>query len=83
MNEFTERNKMKRYTITVYDKNEKVTMKCNTNLYRKIAKEIKQEVMNGKSEEYAYIKVYDNLLHRYLTMFEIFNYFNDKFVIPV
>ena len=74
---------MKRYTITVYDKNEKVTMKCNTNLYRKIAKEIKQEVMNGKSEEYAYIKVYDNLLHRYLTMFEIFNYFNDKFVIPV
>ena len=74
---------MKRYTITVYDKNNKVTMKCSTNLYRKIAKEIKQEVMNGKSEEYAHIKVYDNLLNRYLTMLEIFNYFNDKFVIPV
>ena len=74
---------MKRYTITVYDKDEKVTMKCNTNLYRKIAKEIKQGVINGKSEEYAHIKVYDNLLNRFLTMFEIFNYFNDKFVIPV
>ena len=74
---------MKRYTITVYDKDNNVTMKCNTNLYRKIAKEIKQEVINGKSEEYANIKVYDNLLNRYLTMFEIFNYFNDKFVIPV
>ena len=74
---------MKRYTITVYDKSEKVTMKCNTNLYRKIAKEIKQEVINGKSEEYSTIKVYDNLLNRFLTMFEIFNYFNDKFVIPV
>ena len=74
---------MKRYTITVYDMDDNVTMKCNTNLYRKIAKEIKQEVINGKSEEYAYVKVYDNLLNRYLTMFEIFNYFNDKFVIPV
>ena len=74
---------MKRYTITVYDKNDKVTMKCSTNLYRKIAKEIKQEVINGKSKEYANIKVYDNLLKRHLTMFEIFNYFNDKFVIPV
>ena len=74
---------MKRYTITVYDKDEKVTMKCNTNLYRKVAKEIKQEDINGKSEEYAYIKVYDNLLNRYLTMLEIFNYFNDKFVIPI
>ena len=74
---------MKRYTITVYDKSGKVTMKCNTNLYRKIAKEIKQEVINGKSEEYSTIKVYDNLLNRFLTMFEIFNYFNDKFVIPV
>lgn len=58
-------------------------MKCNTNLYRKIAKEIKQEVINGKSEEYSTIKVYDNLLNRFLTMFEIFNYFNDKFVIPI
>ena len=58
-------------------------MKCNTNLYRKIAKEIKQGVINGKSEEYAHIKVYDNLLNRFLTMFEIFNYFKDKFVIPV
>ena len=74
---------MKRYTITVYDKSEKVTMKCDTNLYRKIVKEIKQEVINGKSEEYSTIKVYDNLLSRFLTMFEIFNYFNDKFVIPV
>ena len=74
---------MKRYTITVYDKSEKVTMKCNTNLYRKIAKEIKQEVINGKSEEYARIQVYDNLLKRYLTMIEIFNYFNGKLVIPV
>lgn len=74
---------MKRYTITVYDKDGKVTMKCNTNLYRKIAKEIKQEVMNGKSEEYAHIKVYDNLLNRYLTMLEIFNYFSDKLIIPV
>ena len=73
---------MKRYNITVYNKNDKVTMKCNTNLYRKIVKEIKQEVINGKSEEY-HIQVYDNLLNRYLTMLEIFNYFNDKFVIPV
>jgi len=74
---------MKRYNITVYDKNDKVTMKCNTNLYRKIVKEIKQEVINGKSEEYHHIQVYDNLLNRYLTMLEIFNYFNDKFVIAV
>ena len=74
---------MKRYTITVYGKDNNVTMKCNTNLYRKIAKEIKQEVINGKSEEHAYIQVYDNLLNRFLTMLEIFNYFNDKFVIPV
>lgn len=58
-------------------------MKQSTNLYRKVVKDVKREILNGKGEEYAYINVYDNLLNRYLSMLEIGNYFSETAVIPV